>query len=441
MSETLSLAKDNYAQYTRESIVSQRLGTKDFWRIVNSVLKRNKSSLPALSTDTDRMATTSAEKAEILCRAFARNSSLDDGGRSLPAYPSRTDASLSIPSITVKQVRRIIKNLDSSKSSGPDGIPVTVLKECAPELAPIFTKLFRRCLRKGEFPSCWKTASVVPVPKKSNDTSQASNYRPISLLPVIGKVFESVINVHLLKYLELQNLLSDKQFGFRTSRSTGDLLAYVTEYVSRILDNQGETRSVALDISKAFDKVWHRGLLHKLSSYGVKDQLLQLLTSFLQNRQICVVLDGQKSSIRNINAGVPQGSILGPTLFLVYINDLPDSIVSKLVMYADDTTLFNSAEKAKCPIQRQQLCETLNKDLQTIQEWGSQWLVSFNASKTKSILHSRTRDSSSHPQLFMSGSPIEQHKDICLLGMTVSSDLSWKIYLQSVSKTLRSALL
>ena len=218
--KTLSLAKDNYAKYTRDSIASQKLGSKDFWRIVNSVLKRNKSSLPALSTGSDRMATTSAEKAEILCRAFARNSCLDDGGRSLPVFPGRTYASLSTLSITVKQVRRIIKNLDSSKSSGPDGIPVIVLKKCAPELAPVLTKLFRRCMSSGNFPSCWKVASVVPVPKKSCDTSQPSNYRPISLLPIIGKIFESVVNAHLVKHLEQQDLLSDKQFGFRKSRST-----------------------------------------------------------------------------------------------------------------------------------------------------------------------------------------------------------------------------
>ena len=432
--KVLSLAKDNYSKYTRESIASQKLGTKDFWRIVNSVLKRNKSSLPAIRVSSDRLATTSAEKAEILCQAFAKNSSLDDSGHSLPTFPSRTDASLSIPFISVKQVRRIMKNLDSSKSSGPDGIPVIVLKECSPELAPVLAKLFRRCLSKGEFPRSWKVAAVVPVPKKGNDTSQPSNYRPISLLPIIGKVFESVVNAHLLKYLELHGLLSDKQFGFRSSRSTGDLLAYVTEQVSRVLDRQGETRTVALDISKAFDKVWHRGLLHKLASYGIKDQLLQLLTSFLQNRQISVVLDGQKSSTRHVNAGVPQGSILGPTLFLVYINDLPDSVVSKLVMYADDTTLFNSVDKASSPLQRQQLCDTLNKDLQMIHEWGSQWLVSFNPSKTQSILHSRSRDSPSQSHLLMHGSPVEQHNDISLLGLSVSSNLSWKTYLQTVSK-------
>ena len=148
-----------------------------------------------------------------------------------------------------------------------------------------------------------------------------------------------------------------------------------------------------------------------------------------------VVLDGQRSSSKHINAGVPQGSILGPTLFLLYINDLPDVIVSKLVMYADDTTLFNSNERPKSSTQqRQQLCDALNKDLQAISEWGSQWLVAFNSSKTQSILHSRLKGNGVQPSLQMTNSTIQESSAISLLGLTVSSDLSWKTYIQNVSK-------
>ena len=147
-----------------------------------------------------------------------------------------------------------------------------------------------------------------------------------------------------------------------------------------------------------------------------------------------VVLDGQKSSTRQLNAGVPQGSVLGPTLFLLYINDLPDNIVSKLVMYADDTTLFNSADKGKDYLQRQQLCDTLNRDLQTVEEWGHRWLVSFNSNKTKSILHSRSKDKSHHSSLEMSGIPVKEQDAIPLLGLTMCSDMSWKVYLQSICK-------
>ena len=432
--ETLHEAKSRYALHVRDSIANQKLGSKDFWRIYNSVMNRGKSSIPALNRDdSSMMATTSAEKAELLSTQFAENSSLDDGGRDPPSFAMRTKDTVSTPLITVKRVSKIISCLDSSKSSGPDGIPVVVFKNLSPELSPILTKLFKKCVSVCEFPSSWKVASVVPVPKKACDSSQASSYRPISLLPIASKIFEALINKSVVNFLESHQLLSDMQYGFRYSRSTGDLLSYVTEHISRILDKQGETRTVALDISKAFDKVWHKGLLTKLHAYGITGSLHQLLSSFLKDRQISVVLDGQRSSVKHIKAGVPQGSILGPTLFLLYINDLPDSIVSQLVMYADDTTLFNSTERPNIHT-RQQLCDVMNKDLQAITEWGTEWLVAFNSSKTQSVLHSRSKKDGTQPSLQMNNGTIQEQPSISLLGLTVSSDLSWKSYIQTISK-------
>ena len=333
--ETLHEAKSRYASHVRASIANQKLGSKDFWRIYNGVMNRNKSTIPALnSNDTNApMATTSADKAELLSYQFAKNSCLDEGGVTPPPFAVRTQASAPLPRISVKRVKRIISCLDSSKSSGPDGIPVIVFKKLSPELSPVLSKLFLRCVEVGVFPSCWKIASAVAVPKKGCDSAQPSSYRPISLLPIAGKIFEALINKSLVSFLESHSLLSDLQYGFRHSRSSGDLLAYVTEHISRVLDKQGESRSVALDISKAFDKVWHQGLLTKLRSYGISGQLHQLVASFLKDRQMTVVLDGQRSSIKHICAGVPQGSILGPTLFLLYINDLPDGMISKIMLY------------------------------------------------------------------------------------------------------------
>ena len=277
--ETLHEAKSRYASHVRDSIANQKLGSKDFWRIYNSVMNKGKSTIPALNIDSSSisMATSPAEKAELLATQFSKNSTLDDGGQSPPPFAPRTTESVSLPAITVKRVKKIISCLDSSKSSGPDGIPVIVFKQLSPELSPVLSKIFQKCVSSSEFPSCWKVASVVPIPKKASDLSQSSSYRPISLLPIAGKIFEALINEALVKFLESQHLLSDLQYGFRHSRSTGDLLSYVTEHLSRVLDRQGESRSVALDISKAFDKVWHQGLLHKLYSNGISGSLRQLL--------------------------------------------------------------------------------------------------------------------------------------------------------------------
>ena len=163
---------------------------------------------------------------------------------------------------------------------------------CSPELSPVLSKLFNKCLQNSSFSSCWKFRSVVPVFKNSGERSDPKNYRPISLLPVISKVFESLLNEALIAHLESFDLLSDKQYGFRGCRSTADLLTVVTERVYRALDRCGEARAIALDISKAFDKVWHTGLLHKLASYGISGKVWAIIKSFLQNWKLKVLPDG-----------------------------------------------------------------------------------------------------------------------------------------------------
>ena len=210
-------------------------------------------------------------------------------------------------------VKKVITNLDSSKASRLDCIPVVVLKNCEPELSYILSELFNECL-KDCFPE-------FPVFKNVGESSTAKNYRPVSLLSVVSKVFEKLVNNRIVDHLENCGLFSDFQYGFRSSRSTADLLTVVSDRIARGFNRSGSTRAVALDISKAFDRVWHAGFLHKLKSYGISGQIFGLISSFLSNRQLRVVLDGKSAQEYPANAGVPQGSILGPTLFLLYIND------------------------------------------------------------------------------------------------------------------------
>ena len=179
-------------------------------------------------------------------------------------------------------VKKVITNLDSSKASGPDCIlPVVVLKNCEPELSYILAKLFNNCLKESCFPDCRKVSSVVPVFKNVGERSTAKNYRPVSLLSVVSKVFEKLVNNRIVDYLEKCGLFSDFQYGFRSSRSTADLLTVVSDRIARAFNRSGATRAVALDISKAFDRVWHAGLLHKLKSYGISGQIFGLILLFL----------------------------------------------------------------------------------------------------------------------------------------------------------------
>ena len=169
--------------------------------------------------------------------------------------------------------------------------------------------------------------------------STTKNYHPVSLLSVVSKVFEKLVNNRIVDLLEKYGLFSDFHYGFRSSRSTAHLLTVVSDRIARACNRSGATRAVALDIFKAFERVWHAG--HKLKSYGISGQIFGLISSFLSNRRLRVVLDEKSSQEYPVNAGVPQGSKIGPTLFLLYINDLPDDVICDIAISADDTTLYS----------------------------------------------------------------------------------------------------
>ena len=181
------------------------------------------------------------------------NSNLDDSGISLPVFPSRTNLKTHNISVIPKMVRKVVMNLDFSKVSGPDYILVVALKNCEPELSYILAQLFNKCLKECCFPDCWKVSTVVPVFKNVGERSTAKNYRPVSLLSVVSKVFEKLVNNRIVDHLEKCGLFSDFQYVFRSSRSTADLLTVVSDRIAGAFNRSGTTRAVALDISKAFD--------------------------------------------------------------------------------------------------------------------------------------------------------------------------------------------
>ena len=356
------------------------------------------------------MLSSASDKAKLFAENFSLNSNLDDSGVSLPVFSSRTNLKLHNISITPKIVRKVVMNLDLSKASGPDCIPVVVLKNCEPELSYILAELFNKCLKESCFPDCWKVSSVVPVFKNVGERSTAKNYPPVSLLSVVSKVFEKLVNNRIVDHLEKCGLFSDFQYGFRSSRSTADLLTVVSDRIARAFNRSGATRAVALDISKAFDRVWHAGLLHKLKSYGISGRIFSLISSFLSNRPLRVVLDGKPSQQYPVNAGVPQGSILGPTLFLLYINDLPDDVICDIAIYADDTTLYSRCDLASDLWQQLELASELESDLRDTVDWGKKWLVDFSAEKTQLVSFDQSR-------------------------LTFSSKSDWGSYIISIAKT------
>ena len=263
------------------------------------------------------MLSSTSDKAKLFAQNFSKNSNLDDSGIFLTVFLSRTNLKLHNISVPRTIVKKVITNLDLSKASGADCIPVVVLKNCEQERSYILAELFNKCLKESCFPDYWKISSEVPVFKNVGERSGAKNYHPASLLSVVSKVFEKIVNNRIVDHLEKCGLFSDFQYGFRSSRPTSDLLTVASDRIARTFNRSGATRAVVLDISKAFDWVCHAGLLHKLKSYGNSGQKFGFISSFVSNRWLQVVLDVEASHEYPVNARVSQGSILGPTLFLL----------------------------------------------------------------------------------------------------------------------------
>ena len=244
----------------------------------------------------------------------------------------------------------------------------------------------------------------------------------------------------IVDHLEKCGLFLDFQYGFRSSRSTADLLTVVSDRIARAFNRSGAARAVALDISKAFERVWHAGLLHKLKSYGISGKIFGLISSFLSNRQLRVVLDGKSSQEYPVNAGVPQGSIPGPTLFLLHINDLPDDVICNIAIYADDTTLYSKCDQASDLWQQLELASEHESDLRDTVDWGRKWLVDFNAGKTQLVSFDQSKNTGAI-DVKMDGSVLEEKTSFKMLGLTFSSKLDWGSYIAKTASKKIGALI
>ena len=242
-----------------------------------------------------------------------------------------------------------------------------MIKICSQSLTLPLKIIFEHSLKKGKFPEIMKKANVVPAHKRE-DKMLVKNYRPISLLPIFGKMFERVTYNSLFNYFQSNRLFTPSQSGFLPGDSCiAQLLSIIHEIQTAFDENPTvDVRGVFLDLSKGFDKVWHDGIIFKLKAYGVEGKLLSLLKNYLENREQRVVLNGQTSEWRKIMSGIPQGSVLGPLLFLIYINDLLDGISSLCKIFADDTSLFSKVYDIH------KSASNLNDDLEKISYWAYQ---------------------------------------------------------------------
>ena len=321
------------------------------------------------------MTKTDEEKANVLCDYFTEVFTEEDIANIPDAQLHEELPPLQDINFTVDDVEKALMKLKVGKSPGPDQLHPRMLRELASVLKiPLFI-LFRKSLDKGQLPLQWKCAHVSPIFKKGNRSSPC-NYRPVSLTSVVCKLMETLIRDSLVTHMEENHLVCHQQHGFRAGRSTTTQLLSTLEVWTRILDEGGCVDTVFMDFMKAFDKVPHRRLLRKLEGYRVTRNVLAWIDDFLSERHQRVVVNGAKSKWSSVTSGIPQGSVLGPVLFVIYINDLPESCDCSTLLFADDTKVFQQVKSTAD-------CEKLQADLNHLQSWADRWQLCFHPQKCK----------------------------------------------------------
>ena len=326
--------------------------------------------------------------------------------------------------MTLPGVIKQLTSLKPNKASGPDQIPPWFLKEYAHEIGPILTLIYQASIDSGIVPSRWKYANVCGV-FKGGQKSNPCNYRPISLTCIASKVLEHIVHSHVMKHVDSHRILTDVQHGFRAKRSTvTQLIITIHDLVKTIQDNKS-VHAAILDFSKAFDKVPHQRLLRKLEYYGIRENLLKWLESFLIGRTQLVICHGSQSKSVMVTSGVPQGTVLGPLLFLLYVNDLPANLQSSVRLFADDALLYGI-------ISNEVDCNRLQADLFELERWQDRWQMKFNPSKCKIICIS-TKKSPPLKKYVFCGSELDQIDSVSYLGVTLTNNLKWSQHVSSVS--------
>ena len=424
--ELIRNRKDEYQKDLENRINAQvNFGTKDWWKIVNNFFNRQSYSEipPIMDSSSNEIVYLPEDKAELFNDFFVKQSQIENIDDELPFIE---DNGITAPEIlfTREMVYKVIKELDQSKAVGPDLVHNKLLVKAIEFIAAPLATLFNRSVAESKFPRSWKIANVTPIHKKG-DKSLCTNYRPISLLSCVGKIMEKCIQKHVFNFLNNHSLLTLSQSGFIPGDSTTYQLLSIYDDFCRSLDKKCITQALFFDISKAFDRVWHRGLIHKLNAIGIRGSLLNWFSDYLNNRKQAVVIKGKTSSYKTVQSGVPQGSVLGPLLFLIYINDIVKDIESLVKLFADDTSMYLRLNDG---VTRTYI---LNSDITKILNWSQRWKVNFNPAKTELLTITNLREYYTYPLLFDNSTLLETntHKH---LGVILQNDCKWNSHIESI---------
>lgn len=424
-----------YCRKQKEKNISMNVknNPKAFWKYVKSKTKIT-SSIAGLHTEpTDSnsgITNDDTSKANILNNYFASVFTKEPLG-DIPVIDSRTNKQMQINYIEKNEVEVLLNNLDINKSPSPDGYHPRLLKELHKEISEPLTNIFNSSISEGKIPFQWKQARVSAIHKKG-DKKLASNYRPVSITSIVCRILEKIIRNYMVEYLTNESLISIFQFGFIKGRSTSLQLLNILNDWTNSMEKKYYTDCIYLDYQKAFDTVPHRRLIDKLKSYNFDIKIINWIEFYLSDRIQYVEINGIKSEYLTVSSGIPQGSVIGPLLFLLYINDLPDTISSTIYMYADDTKVYREIKSSDDN-------KLLQNDLNIMCKWSDTWLLKFHPNKCNSIAIGNNEVNHKY-MLNNDTHTIEQVTEIKDIGVIIDSELTFKQHIYKKIDTANSIL-
>ena len=428
--DVYEIAEREYNRGVKETLGNATQSHK-WWSTLKSALFGIDDGMPPLLKPDGSLTHCPREKTALFANVFDEKQSSEELVIPQSCHP---EAKLTMIAFRSREIKRLMLDLDPYGGSGPDGIFPLFFIKTAGILAPKIAVIFRKLVRAGKFSLFWRTANITPTSKSVTAGSSPSDYRPISITPILSKIFERVLAKRLNSFAEKNDLFPSHQFGFRKGLGACDAVLTISDKVQKALDSGSEARMVGLDFSAAFDRVNHKALIFKLRQLGIGGQFLSILTDFLTNRRQRVVVDGHHGEWRNVISGVPQGSVLGPLLFILYTHDMWIGLENQLTAYADDATLIAVIPS---PDERQLVSESMNRDLSKINDWCKLWGMKLNPNKTQSMIVSRSRTLiPSHPDLSVDDVVLPTCASFKILGILFDSKFTFEHHIRSISSSI-----